>query len=143
FARTSIAPLTQATLEAMAARRYTIVVADRSSGVLRNVTISVRTMVLASAGLMALPVLMGLGAKWSAGTEIDQLRSSNAVLAVENGSYRAATGELTAQIQSLESVINDLGARATLDPQQARAMQKLPAVVKSRAAGGTVVPSVP
>ena len=31
---------------------------------------------------------------------------------VENGSYRAATGELTAQIQSLEGVIDDLGARA-------------------------------
>ena len=37
--------------------------------------------------------------------------STNAVLLVENGSYRVATGELTAQIQSLENVINDLGAR--------------------------------
>jgi murein DD-endopeptidase MepM/ murein hydrolase activator NlpD len=88
---------------------------------------------------MALPVLMGLGAKWSSRSEIDQLRSSNSSLTIENGSYRAATGELTAQIQSLESVINDLGARATLDPAQARAMAKLPAIVKTRAAGGTNV----
>jgi len=84
---------------------------------------------------------MGLGAKWSARTEIDHLRSSNAMLSVENGSYRAATGELTAQIQSLEGVINDLGARAQVDPEQARAMAKLPAIIKSRAAGGTVIPA--
>jgi murein DD-endopeptidase MepM/ murein hydrolase activator NlpD len=43
---------------------------------------------------------------------------------------------LTGQIQSLENVINDLGTRSMLDPAQARAMQKLPAVVRSRAAGG-------
>jgi len=55
---------------------------------------------------------------------------------VENGNFRASTGELTTQIQSLESVIEDLGARAALDPAQARAMQKLPAVVKARASGG-------
>ena len=105
----------------MRALRYTVLIADRSSGVVRRVGVSLRPAIAVALGILAVPVLMGLGAKWSAGTEIDQLRSSNAVLAVENGSYRAATGELTAQIQSLESVINDLGARATLDPQQARA----------------------
>jgi murein DD-endopeptidase MepM/ murein hydrolase activator NlpD len=92
---------------------------------------------------MALPVLMGLGAKWSSRSEIDQLRSANSSLTIENTSYRAATGELTGQIQSLENVINDLGARATLDPAQARAMAKLPAVVKTRAAGGTNVTASP
>src|SRR6185436_2083838 len=62
---------------------------------------------------------------------------ANSALELENGSYRTATGELTAQIQSLETVINDLGARSELDPAQVRAMQKLPAVVKTRAAGGS------
>src|SRR5205823_3095520 len=36
-----------------------------------------------------------------------------------------------------ENVIDELGAKASLDPAQQRAMQKLPAVVKSKAAGGT------
>ena len=121
----------------MSARRYTVVIADRSSGTLRQVTVSLRRTALSVAAVLALPVLIGLGAKWSAQGEVDQLRASNTLLQVENGSYRAATGELTAQIQSLESVINDLGARASLDPAQARAMQKLPAIVKSRATGGT------
>jgi murein DD-endopeptidase MepM/ murein hydrolase activator NlpD len=127
----------------MSARRYTIVIADRSSGAMRQLTINLRAAIGAVVAVLALPVLMGLGAKWSAHAEIDQLRTANSSLTVENGSYRAATGELTAQIQSLESVINDLGARATLDPAQARAMAKLPAIVKTRAAGGTNVPASP
>ncbi|MCU1385769.1 MAG: hypothetical protein JWL71_4466 [Acidobacteria bacterium] len=123
----------------MSARRYTVVIADRSTGVMRQATVSLRLTVAAVVTIMTLPVLMGLGAKWSSRSEIDQLRSANSSLTIENGSYRAATGELTAQIQSLEGVINDLGTRATLDPAQARAMAKLPAVVKTRAAGGTSV----
>src|SRR6059036_2524469 len=125
----------------MSARRYTVVIADRSSGVMRRATVSLSATAVAVTAALALPVLMGLGAKWSARTEIDQLRDANSLLQVENGSYRLATGELTSQIQSLESVINDLGARASLDPSQARAMQKLPAVVKTRSAGGTANPT--
>src|SRR4051794_14298099 len=120
----------------MRARRYTVVVADRTSGVVRRATISLRPAIGFVAFVLMLPVLVGLGAKWSARTEIDQLRSTNAALDVENGSFRAATGELTAQIQSLEGVIDDLGTRSKLDPVQLRAMQKLPAIVKSRATGG-------
>jgi murein DD-endopeptidase MepM/ murein hydrolase activator NlpD len=85
-----------------------------------------------------MPVLMGLGAKWSARHEISELRSMTVALQAENGNYRQATGELTSQIQSLENVIDELGARAALDPAQAKAMQKLPAVVKAKAAGGNV-----
>ena len=125
----------------MRARRYTVVVADRSSGVVRRLTLSLRPTLALVATLLAMPVLVGIGAKWSARTEIEQLRTSNAALEVENGSYRVATGELTTQIQSLESVIDDLGARSKLDPAQARAMQKLPAVIKARAAGGGNLPN--
>ena len=87
--------------------------------------------------MLAFPVLIGLGAEGVHGPKSSGCAPRTTRSKVENGSYRAATGELTTQIQSLEGVINDLGARATLDPAQARAMQKLPAVVKARAAGGT------
>jgi murein DD-endopeptidase MepM/ murein hydrolase activator NlpD len=111
------------------------------SGVMRHITINFRVAASVVGTILALPILMGLGAKWSGRLEIEQLRSANNVLEVENGSYRAATGELTTQIQSLEGVINDLGTRANLDPAQARAMQKLPAVVKTRASGGVSQPN--
>ena len=121
----------------MRVRRYTVVIADRSSGILRRVTISLRGAVVAVTGVLALPILIGLGARWSARVELDQLRTHNSLLQVENISYRAATGELTTQIQSLEGVLNDLGARASVDPAAAHAMQKLPAIVRAHAAGGT------
>jgi len=127
----------------MLTRRYTVVIADRSSGVLRRVTVSVRGVLGVLSAIVGVPILMGLGAKWSAGAEIADLRGTNTALQVENGSYRAATGELTSQIQSLEDVINDLGARSRLDPAQVKAMQQLPAIVKSRAAGGSLVTSNP
>ena len=120
----------------MRSRRYTVVIADRSSGVVRRATISVVPWVAAVLGIFALPILIGLGARWSVQSDLARLRTTNAALQVENGSYRVATGELTGQIQSLEDVINDLGEHATVDPEQARAMQKLPAVIKSRATGG-------
>ncbi len=126
--------------EAMLARRYTVILADRSSGAMRRVTISLRPALALIALVVSAPVLIGLGAKWSARADIDRLRTANGVLEVENGSYRAATGELTAQIQSLEDVINELGTRAAVDPVQARAMQRLPAVVRSRAVGGSALP---
>jgi murein DD-endopeptidase MepM/ murein hydrolase activator NlpD len=120
----------------MRARRFTVLIADRSTGVVRRVGISLRPAIASVIGILSLPILIGLGAKWSANAEIDQLAEANNQLRAENASYREATGELTGQIQSLESVIADLGERSALEPDQAEAIQKLPAVVKSRAVGG-------
>jgi murein DD-endopeptidase MepM/ murein hydrolase activator NlpD len=124
----------------MRARRYTVLIADRSSGVVRRVGISLRPAISIVVGVLSLPILIGLGAKWSAQADIDQLATANSLLQAENDSYREATGELTGQIQSLEDVIVDLGERSTIPPEQARAIQKLPAVVKARAAGGITDP---
>ena len=119
------------------ARRYTVVIADRTSGVVRRLTISLRAVMLTTSSVVLLPILIALGASWSTGYERHQLLAVNNALQVENGNYRETTGELTTQIQSLEGVIDELGARSALDPAQARAMAKLPAVVKAKAAGGT------
>jgi murein DD-endopeptidase MepM/ murein hydrolase activator NlpD len=119
-----------------APRRYSLVIRDRFSGVERGVTVNLRASIVAALTILVLPVLMGLGARWSATTELQQLRVTNNALLVENSNYRATTGELTTQIQSLEGVIDELGARAALDPAQLGAMQKLPALVKSKASGG-------
>ncbi len=122
----------------MFASRYTVLIADRSSGAVRRLTISQRAAVTVVGSVLMMPVVIGFGAKWSAWTEIAQLRTSRSALEIENENYRATTGELTTQIQSLENVIDELGARALLNPSQARAIQKLPAVVKARAIrGGT------
>jgi murein DD-endopeptidase MepM/ murein hydrolase activator NlpD len=120
----------------MRARRYTFVVADRQTGAVRRLTLSLWPTLAAVAGLFALPVLMGLGARWSASATIGDLQTTNAALQVENASYREATGQLASQISALQAAVDQLGERATVDPSASRAMNKLPAIVKSRAMGG-------
>lgn len=110
--------------------------ADRSSGVVRRFTISLRPALMAIAILFSLPVLMGLGAKWSARSAIADLERANGALQMENASYKDATAELSSQITSLEAAVDELGVRARVDPAAGRAMDKLPAIVKTRAMGG-------
>jgi murein DD-endopeptidase MepM/ murein hydrolase activator NlpD len=120
------------------ARRYTVLIADRSSGVVRRLTINLRVVAVVIAAAVTLPALIALGARWGDALERHQLQVMNNALQIENGNYRETTGELTTQIQSLENVIDELGSRSALDPAQAKAMSKLPAVVKARAAGGSL-----
>lgn len=120
-------------------KRYTIVLADRQTGSVRRFTIPLRPFALALGIVLALPVLVGMGLRLSATTEVNHLRTSNSTLEQENTSFREATGALTSQIESLQSAITELGDRSRLDPISARAMEKLPAVVKNRAVGGTSV----
>ena len=120
----------------MPSRRYTILIADRTSGVVRRVTISARPAVAVACAIVTLPVLIGIGAAWKAKSEVASLYSSNRSLEAENANYRGATEALSDQIESLQTVVADLGARSALDPAVARAVEKLPAFVKSRAMGG-------
>lgn len=120
----------------MARTRYTIVIADRGTGIVRRLTVGLRVAALSVLVLFSLPVLMGLGARWSALDEIGSLRTRSTSLEVENTSYRAATEALTSQIQSLQAAVDDLGARSHLDPAAAKAMEKLPDAIKMRAVGG-------
>ena len=113
-----------------------MVIADRQSGAVRRFTVSLRPALAVIAGIFALPVLIGLGARWSASARIVDLENTNAALNLENASYRAATGELSEQISTLQTAVDQLGERAAVDPNASRAMEKLPATVKSRAMGG-------
>lgn len=120
----------------MRLRRYTFVIADRTTGVVRRFTISLRAGLTILGVAATLPILIGMGARWSAITEIDLLRAGNSSLEMENASYRAATEALTSQIQLLQSAITDLGTRATIDPATAKAMERLPLPLKNQAVGG-------
>jgi murein DD-endopeptidase MepM/ murein hydrolase activator NlpD len=104
--------------------------------VVRRFTISLRPTLTATACIFAIPVLVGLGARWSARAAIGELERSNVALEMENASYRQATGELATQLSSLQAAVHSLSAQAAVDPDAGRAMDKLPAMVKSRAMGG-------
>ncbi len=126
----------------MKSKRYTIVVADRTTGVVRRFTISLRPALTVLAVLFSLPVLMGLGIRWSARAEVSNLRTTVTSLRQENQSFRAMQVELTAQVAGIDEAIGDLTKKAKLDPDSARALAKLPQAVKSRAMGGGSTNSV-
>jgi murein DD-endopeptidase MepM/ murein hydrolase activator NlpD len=86
--------------------------------------------------VVTLPVLIGMGAAWKAKADVADLYASHATLELELSSYRDTTEALTGQIQGLQTALDDLGGRAALDPAIRSAMDKLPAIVKSRAMGG-------
>jgi murein DD-endopeptidase MepM/ murein hydrolase activator NlpD len=122
----------------MRPRRYTFVIADRQTGAIRRLTISLWPTLAGFMGLFALPVLIGLGARWSARATIADLQSTNAALQVENANYHDATGQLAGQISGLQDAVDQLGERNAVDSDAKRAMDKLPAIVKSRAMGGSM-----
>jgi murein DD-endopeptidase MepM/ murein hydrolase activator NlpD len=117
-------------------RRYSILVADRSTGVVRRFNLSLRPALATVIGVFTLPVLVGLGARWSASAELDHLRTATGVLRQENASFRTATGELTGQIAQLQDAIGALSEVGQLDPATRTALSTLPALVRNQAKGG-------
>ena len=120
----------------MLSKRYTLVLADRTTGVVRRFTISVKPVLIAVVTTATLPILIGTGAALKAQYDVAHLYASHATLELENANYRAATEQLAGQIMALQTAMSDLGAKAALDPNVQNSMDKLPAVIKSRAMGG-------
>ena len=120
----------------MPSPRYTLLIANRQTGSVRRLTFTRRPAVIAIGVVMSIPVLIGLGVRWSARTEIQSLQSSNEGLRLENDSYKVATSELAQQITTLQGTMTDLTDQAHLDPSSRQAVDSLPAVLKSRAMGG-------
>jgi murein DD-endopeptidase MepM/ murein hydrolase activator NlpD len=124
----------------MPGKRYTLLIADRSTGTLRRLTVALRPVIAVTCLVVSLPVLMVMGARWSVHAELEELRSSNALLQAQNDSYRAATNELTTQISSLQAAVSDLGDRARIDPAALAASEKIAALNRNRAMGGAATP---
>ena len=120
----------------MLSNRYTIVIADRRTGVVRRFTIGLRPFLAVVTTVVTLPILIGLGAALKAKADVADVYAANAALELENSSFRGATEALTGQIAALQTAVSDLGGKAALDPTLQQAMDKLPAIVKNRAMGG-------
>ncbi len=120
----------------MLSKRYTIVLADRTTGVVRRFTISVKAAVAVVSIATGLPMLVGVGAAFKSRYDVAHLYASHQTLELENANYRAATETLAGQIVALQSTMSDLGAKAALDPDLQNSMDRLPTVVKNRAMGG-------
>jgi murein DD-endopeptidase MepM/ murein hydrolase activator NlpD len=132
----------------VASKRFTLIFGDRPADDAGGLTLPLWRTLGVGVCAFTLPLLMGLGARWAAHSELQQLRDANTSLELENDSYRQATLQLSSQIAALHSVVDDIGQRGEVDPDASRAIAKLPATVRTRAMGGgggaagTVVPVI-
>ena len=120
----------------MFVRRFSIVVTDSTTGTRRTFALRLWPTVSAAAFILVLPILVGLGSRWAVRSELRELTATTMALRMENDSYREATGQLASQISALQGAVDAIGSQAAVDPAARRAMDKLPANVKSRAMGG-------
>ena len=120
----------------MKSPRYTILIASRKTGTLRRLTFS-RRLAFGLVGLAcAMPVLVGLSWGGASVTEVENLRSANESLRLENESYREATYELTEQITSLQTALTQLGEQGTLDAGTRSALAEINRITRVKGTGG-------
>ncbi|MGH9371945.1 MAG: M23 family metallopeptidase [Vicinamibacterales bacterium] len=117
-------------------RRIILTIGQESSQSPLRLGIELRVLIAVVLVLLGGPILFVMGTTWGAQTLLTDLLRQNATLQMENASYREATTELVAQVATLQAAADDLGARATVDPQAARAMDRLPSSITNRAMGG-------
>jgi murein DD-endopeptidase MepM/ murein hydrolase activator NlpD len=129
-------PLLAAHYVRVISKHYTIVVENKATGVVRRFDVNLRPVLAAACTLFMLPVLFAAGVRWSASAELQALRETARASQVENASYRAATAELAGQITALQETVADLGKQSTIDPKAAKALAKLPLLMRNRAVGG-------
>ena len=124
----------------MIPKRYSILVADRTSGAVRRFTVAVRPTLAVAIILFACATALGLHARWTTIAEIEGLRMRNATLGVENTTYRKGVDKLTDQMVLLEAAMTDLGTRFELDPASQEAIDRLPSKIRVRAIGESLLP---
>jgi len=120
----------------MRSPRYTILVANRKTGVVRRLTVSRRIFGFVLAGLIGVPAMLWVGARGADQAQVDALQAANDSLQIENQSYRQATGELTQQIEAIQVAMTTLGEQAQLDSATKRALEQLQRTGKMLAIGG-------
>jgi murein DD-endopeptidase MepM/ murein hydrolase activator NlpD len=120
----------------MRSPRYTVLLANRKTGAVRRFTFVRLPAIVSVLAILALPTLIGLGARWAGKADLDNLREANESLRLENENYRAMTGELATQVSSLQDAIDDLSRETALEPVTRQAFDRLPASIRSRAMGG-------
>jgi murein DD-endopeptidase MepM/ murein hydrolase activator NlpD len=124
-------------------KRYTIVVENRQTGIVRQFDIRPRPLLGAVAFVLLAPILFALAVRLSTEAELHMLRDNTRTLEIENASFRQATAELTGQITSLQETVNDLSSRSKLDPLTAKSVSRLPSSIRNQSVGGGLDTTTP
>ena len=119
-------------------KRFFIAIGKEGAANPLRISIEIRALLIGALFLVGSPMVFVVGTSWGARQVVADLLRQNHSLRMENVNYREATTELVAQVSSLQAAAEDLGARAAIDPEAARAMDRLPSSITNRAMGGGV-----
>ena len=112
----------------MLSTRYSLILANRDTGITRRLTFRVRQVVAVLTMLLVVLVVLSLYSRWTTQSEIDRLTLRTAQSEIENSSYRATASELSIQIAALQNAIVKLDTRSNMDPHMRRSIERLPDV---------------
>jgi len=119
----------------MRSTRYSILIANRRTGVVRRVTVAPRRFAVLMLALALVPSLMVWGGWHKLHWQREAMQAELSAVRQENQSMRSATGALTAQIGSLQGALDDL-SRLTPTATEQAAMTRLPHSRQGTARGG-------
>ena len=110
----------------MLKRRYSLLLSDRNTGVLRRFTIHLNRVLAGLIPLILIPVLSIFYFAFSSHTTIDSLVLNNTNLKLENSEYQLAVTDVAQEMAKLRTAMSDLAYRAEIDPQLKEALHELP-----------------
>lgn len=110
----------------MLPKRYSFIIANRSSGEVHRFSLAVRPTLVLVATMLALPIGATVHSHWMATAQIEHLQLHNTILEVENIRYHSATADLSGRIAALQLAIGELRDRSIVDPRIRLAMGRLP-----------------
>ena len=131
----------------MLVKRYSFIIADRSTGVVHRFALSLRPKLVAAL-LIALPLGWVGHAAWLDGSRFDpaqwlksprwtmndRLRSHNTLLQSEIDRYSTTAVDVSRRIAALQLVVEALGAQSVVDPGVRHAMVQVAEIDRSRRA---------
>lgn len=131
----------------MLVKRYSFIIADRSTGVVHRFALSFRPKLVAAL-LIALPLGWAAHAAWLDGSRFDpdqwlksprwtmndRLRSLNALLQSEIDRYSANAVDVSRRVAALQPVVEALRDQSVVDPRVSQAMLRVAEVDRSRTA---------
>ena len=110
----------------MLRKRYSLVIANRTTGAMTRLTLAVGPACAAFLALLVLPAALVVFAEWSTSLGVTRLQLQNARLELENSAYRATANDLASHLTGLDDTMVELTERVDMDPSMLRSMAQLP-----------------
>ena len=123
------------TTNPMRGRRYSLVIADRQTGAVRRFTVALWPVLGASSRCYSLPISSASRALERAIRDRSSCRRRTPRCRSRTPAIAKPPDSCADQVAALQTAVNELGDHAVVDPTASRAMERLPALVKSRADG--------